>query len=166
MRRRCSPLSYPLFFGGVELTSRARSQCWSLRFNIHSCKHKHSEASDFWGEKRLYFLIFVFSLTRNELNGAGGCSSRGRLWWHGVVKQRAQPALRERLHCASCLNAYNQLEIYMTVVLHCLQPRRALASLLPLLKPVWSGHPAEGATERTIAPGPLKGFGWGGRSGC
>ena len=60
----------------------------------------------------------------------------GRLWWHGVVKEKQREreterqrdrdpqagsthTERQRLHCASCLNADNQLEIYMTVLLHC-----------------------------------------------
>lgn len=122
---------YHFFVWGIGLvTSRARSRCWSLRFTIHLYSHKHSEALALWGgEKDAFrFLIFLFKFGTEwaELNRRlQGFWTSGRFWWHGVVKQErpSKQAQRDRetevtLCCASCLNADNQLEIYMTVLLH------------------------------------------------
>ncbi len=114
------------FFWGVELTSRARPRCWSLRGSPST--HASTSTGRHWrseGKKRVYFLIFLLSSRgpRNELRRSrrrfGTC---GRLWWHGVLKQWDPSEHRETrgLHRASCLNADNQLVIYMSVLLHCL----------------------------------------------
>lgn len=127
MRRQCSLLSYPIFFREIELvTSRARSRCWSLRFTIHSCNHKHREALALWGKKKT-LLLFNFSfLVWHGMSWAEPAAAGLLLVaWCGETRdpskhKRERDRETQRLHCASCLNADNQLEIYMTVLLHCL----------------------------------------------
>lgn len=113
-----------LFFLRIGAYVRGSStQCWSLRPTIHSCNHKHGEALALRGRITLLLFNFPFLLWHG-MSWTERCRGSGRVddpvgmvWW----KRGPQQAQRDRgLHRASCLNADNQLEIYMTVLLHCL----------------------------------------------
>lgn len=125
MRGLRSPISYPIF---VESRRLRHGLVHSAGAWDSPSTHAATSTGRHWrfeGTQRVSLLIFSFSvwhgMSWTEPAAAGlFCTERVGLWLHGVVKQTPASTQRQRLHCASCLKADNQLEIYMSVLLHCL----------------------------------------------